>query len=221
MPFDVPIPPDRFGTLCHDAVEWGILHQLQAEHIGEIGASLVRPSAEIALEKGASEQGAGPDFWSEFAPSRAVAKGLEREQLARAVSLAIQLAQGFLGSEYWRQVPVLGCACTITTEKPFLLKVDDMVVEGRMDLFVERTDAIDIIDFKSDAVQESARYAVQLELYRRAAEKFAPGKPIRLGIFWLRTAELAWLQSEIGDALLAAALREIRGEAAGGGVVGV
>lgn len=255
MPFDVPIPPDRFGTLCHDAVEWGILHQLQAEQIGEIEASLVRPSAETVLEKGAGEQGVGPDgwrageqgagpdglssgpgksgagfepgpgelgsgsdFWSEFAPSRAVAKGLESEPLARALALAIQLAQGFLGSEYWKQARALGCACTIKTEKPFLLKVDDMVVEGRMDLFVEKTDAIDIIDFKSDAVQDSARYAVQLELYRRAAQKFAPGKPVRLGIFWLRTAELAWLQSEIGDALLAAALREIRGEAAVGGV---
>lgn len=213
MPLDVPIPPDRFGTLCHDAVEWGILHQLQAEQLRGIEASLFRPSPEPALE-----QGADSGFWSGFAPGRAVAKGLESEPLAHAVALAVQLAQGFLGSEYWRQARAMGCAYTITTEKPFLLKVDDMVVEGRMDLFVEKPDAIDIIDFKSDAVQESARYGVQLELYRRAAQKFAPGKQVRLGIFWLRTAELAWLQSEIGDALLAAALREIRGEAAVGGM---
>jgi ATP-dependent exoDNAse (exonuclease V) beta subunit len=111
----------------------------------------------------------------------------------------------------------LGDACKVTTEKPFLLRADEMLVEGRMDLFVERTDGIDIIDFKSDATQDSARYATQLELYRMAAQEFAPGKSVRLGIFWLRTAELAWLQSETGDALLAA-LREIGSEAADGAV---
>jgi hypothetical protein len=48
-------------------------------------------------------------------------------------------------------------------------------------------------------------------LYKKAAEKFAPGKTVRAGLFWLRNSSLEWLSGNLADddlANLAAACAE-------------
>lgn len=62
----------------------------------------------------------------------------------------------------------------IRTEIPFFARMDDFVLDGRVDLLLERPEGCLIVDWKTDqmAVAELwATYAPQMEAYRKAFEK--------------------------------------------------
>ncbi|HWR10210.1 MAG TPA: UvrD-helicase domain-containing protein [Rectinemataceae bacterium] len=155
-----PIPPDKFGTLCHDAVEKAI----------EAGSSMG------------------------YKPDEALVRDLDPAGVARALELATSMAANFLSSDFWHSLPP---GAEKKSEKPFLLRLGEFVVEGRMDLFMETEGEVIVIDFKSDLDPSPSRYEVQLSLYRRAAEGIVPGKKARIGLFWLRNSSLSWLESAV------------------------
>ncbi|PKL06812.1 MAG: hypothetical protein CVV53_02305, partial [Spirochaetae bacterium HGW-Spirochaetae-9] len=157
-----PLPAEKFGELCHEAVEQALEH--------------------------------GPG-WS-YEPSETLARGLDPDGFARAVILASSMARGFLESEFWQALPE---TAAIKSEKSFLLAVGNFVVDGRMDLFAETDTDVFVIDFKSDAVRNPEGYRTQLELYRKAASAFAPGKSVSVGLFWLRTSELEWISPSMEE----------------------
>ena len=169
-----PIPADKFGTLCHDAVE-------------------------KAIETGSTEG---------YEPPSDVARGQDPGSLALALSMASSMARGFLESDFWKSPPP---AAGWKSEKPFLLRMGEFLIKGRMDLYMETDDSLTILDFKSDADQDASAYAVQLDLYRRAAVGMAPGKPARIGIFWLRSSTLTWREDELSGGLLLDLARDAAG----------
>lgn len=153
----------------------------------------------------------GHDSTDGYTPSRAVAEGIEPARLSVATDSGKLLASHFIDSDFWRQIVARGTACTIATEKPFMVKMGDLIIDGRMDLFVETPEHIDIIDFKTDIFPEACRYWVQLEIYRHASQRFSGGKDTRIGIFWLRSSMLEWQETAMPEnelvALCAAAAR--------------
>ncbi|MCE1196634.1 PD-(D/E)XK nuclease family protein, partial [bacterium] len=78
---------------------------------------------------------------------------------------------------------------------------------GRIDLFIETDDEVIVVDFKSDAERNAARHRAQLALYRRAAAGLAPGKRVKVGLYWLRGGEFEWLDGDLSDEALAALAR--------------
>jgi hypothetical protein len=133
---------------------------------------------------------------SGFAPSDDLVRGLPAANIARAVELATSMAAGFLSSDFWKSLP---SDAEKTSEKPFLLKLGDFIIEGRMDLLIETRDEVFVIDFKSDSEEAPSRHAVQLDLYRRAAEGIVPGKKTSIGLYWLRSSSFTWMDSAISD----------------------
>ena len=157
-----PIPAEKFGDLCHDAVE-------------------------KALENGLA---------GSYEPPGTLVRGLDPDDLERAVVIATSMARGFLESEFWQGLPETAAK---ESEKSFLLALGDFIVEGRMDLFAETDTEVFVIDFKSDAVRNPGEYTVQLEFYRKAASAIVAGKSVRVGLFWLRTSELEWIPSTMEE----------------------
>ncbi len=133
---------------------------------------------------------------SGFAPSKDLVRDLSPSDIARATELATSMAVDFLSSDFWKSLPA---GAEMTSEKPFLLKLGDFIVEGRMDLLIETGDEVTVIDFKSDSEEAPSRHAVQLDIYRRAAENIIPGKKTRIGLYWLRSSSLTWMDSAISD----------------------
>ncbi|MCE5255793.1 MAG: UvrD-helicase domain-containing protein [Spirochaetaceae bacterium] len=164
------IPPERFGILCHDTVEWAINH-------------------------GSTD---------DYSPGRGVAEGIEPTQLSAAIDAAKLLASNFISSDFWQEAMAADNPPFVSTEKSFLLRMGDLIIEGRMDLFLETRDSITIIDFKTDMAPGPDRYRTQLELYRHASRGFSGGKNTKIGIFWLRTSTMEWMEGEMSEGKLSA-----------------
>ena len=160
-----PIPPDRFGDICHEAVEY-------------------------AITNGSA---------SGYVPSDRLGKELDPKSLAKSADLSKVMANRFLTSDFWRSLPP---SADRRVEKPFILRLGEYLVEGRMDLFIETEKEVLVIDFKSDIVRDPRLYDVQLELYRRAASGIAPGKTLRVGLYWLRNGAVCWLGEGLPDEYL-------------------
>ncbi|MFB6204514.1 MAG: UvrD-helicase domain-containing protein [Candidatus Nanohaloarchaea archaeon] len=64
------------------------------------------------------------------------------------------------------------------------VKDEDVVIEGRPDLVVDREDQIDIVDFKTDRTRRDEEYRLQLSIYRYAMEDIHPRKDIRGILFY-------------------------------------
>jgi len=141
----------------------------------------------------------GHDSTDGYTPSHAVEEGIEPARLSAAIDSGKLLAAHFIDSGFWRQIVACGAACTIATEKAFMVRLGDLIIDGRMDLFVETPERIDIIDFKTDLSPEAGRYRVQLEIYRHAAQRFSGGKDIRIGIFWLKPSTLEWQEAAMPE----------------------
>ncbi len=133
---------------------------------------------------------------SGFMPSDDLIRGLPPAGIAKATELATSMAADFLSSDFWKSLPA---GAEITSEKPFLLKLGDFIVEGRMDLMIETGDEVIVIDFKSDSEETPSRHAVQLDIYRRAAESIIPGKKTSIGLYWLRSSGFTWIDSAVSD----------------------
>jgi ATP-dependent helicase/nuclease subunit A len=172
---------DAFGTLCHDAVE------------SAIAAAAAGAPAAAAAEA--------------FVPRPELLHGLQEPAASSAVARAIAMASGFMRSAFWTALPP---DAPRRTETAFLLALRGFIVDGRIDLLVETQDEVIVVDFKTDARQNAARHRAQLSLYRRAASGLAPGKRVRVGLYWLRTGEIEWQSEDLSET----ALLELAGRAA-------
>jgi ATP-dependent helicase/nuclease subunit A len=160
--------------------------EVQAPIDAKLFGTLCHASVEYSAERDSTEG---------FLPPEALLRGIEAGKARAAIAQAVGLAADFLESPLWLGLRQRGKP---QLEKSFLLSVGDSLVDGRMDLFLESGEDVTILDFKSDSSIDPGRYAVQLDIYRRAAAGICGGKAVKAGIFWLRTRETTWLD-ESGD----------------------
>lgn len=85
-------------------------------------------------------------------------------------------------------------AILIENEISFTLKVEDLMVDGQIDMFFETEEGYEIIDFKTDREIQPALYEKQLDMYARALSA-ARGKPVvKKWLYWLRHQQATLLE---------------------------
>ncbi len=141
------------------------------------------------------------------ARAQALAEGVvDREQevaaLARSVLGAPIVREATGSGRFWREVPV---AAT----------VEGVVIEGFIDLLVESTDGLVVVDYKTDRAPTSEdldaamdRYRVQGAAYALALEE-ALRRPVVRCVFVFARPRGTAVEREVDD--LGAAIREVRG----------
>jgi len=96
-----------------------------------------------------------------------------------------KLAANFLNSSFAQENKDVD----FESEVAFLLNIGDSVkplyINGQIDLLLEKKDKIIIVDFKTDKYKTPEKYAIQLALYRQAAEEIY-NKPAFSYLFYLR-----------------------------------
>jgi ATP-dependent exoDNAse (exonuclease V) beta subunit len=84
---------------------------------------------------------------------------------------------------------------SIESEVPFLLKENEMLIRGKIDLLITLSDRVYVIDFKSDAAVIEGLHDAQLAYYMKAASALT-GKPVEGRIWYLRDKEqFTWQRS--------------------------
>ena len=144
----------------------------------------------------------------DFIPSLPIREALTADQLQKYIAYGSALAKAFFATDVWKGS--LDSAA-IESEKPFLLKSGDFVIEGRMDLVLESNDAVFILDFKTGQEEKPQVYAIQLALYQAAMQKIAADKSIKAGIYWLESGAFSWLEGRLENKdiiMLVSALKE-------------
>ena len=146
---------------------------------------------------------------------------LAREQSERALDEAT--ARSLAGEvremlDRYTRSPVAAALAAADVERwfelPFAWDWDGVPVHGSIDLVYRDASGWHVIDFKSDrlngtSAQEAAsRYAVQIGLYQRAIEA-AVGEAASAGLLFLRSGELARLESAEIEAALAEARERV------------
>ena len=119
---------------------------------------------------------------------------------------ADELASRFRSSELGRRAEG---AARIEREFDFQFEIDDVVVRGQIDLWFEEGGELVIVDYKTDHDESASKgYALQLQLYALALERYAGRRPDRSVLYYLRSNRIV----EIGltDADLAAARNAVR-----------
>jgi ATP-dependent exoDNAse (exonuclease V) beta subunit len=183
------MPPLKFTKATQIAPQNG-----PADTIGiaaDAFGTLCHEAVEFAIQHGNFEG---------FSPGGPPPEEKDRRAYEAAVLESIAYAQAFIDSPFWSS---LSLDAKIQTEKPFLLGIRNFVIDGRIDLFIETTDSIAIVDFKSDAKLEPERYAIQLQIYHDAAEGFRPGKKVLTGLYDLRRGDLLWHETTIPEQTVA------------------
>lgn len=127
----------------------------------------------------------------DFIPSMPIREALQADQLHKAIAHGAALAEAFFATTIWKGSLA---NAEIESEKPFLLKSGDFIIEGRMDLVIESSDAVVILDFKTGQEGKPQVYAIQLALYQVAMQKIAADKAIKTGIYWLESGSFSWLE---------------------------
>ena len=109
---------------------------------------------------------------------------LAGQQPEQASEEAQSLADVFRRSDLARRA---NSAVWAEHEFDIVFAIDDLVVEGQIDLcFGEADGTIVIVDYKTDA-RPSGSYDIQLTLYREALAKLYPGQMIRSYLHFLRS----------------------------------
>jgi ATP-dependent exoDNAse (exonuclease V) beta subunit len=84
---------------------------------------------------------------------------------------------------------------SIESEVPFLLKENERLIRGKIDLLITLSDRVYVIDFKSDAAVIEGLHDAQLAYYMKAASALT-GKPVEGRIWYLRDKEqFTWQRS--------------------------
>ena len=119
----------------------------------------------------------------------------------------VVLAEGFLKSDLWKLAEGAE-ACEF--ELPFLLRIPvDSRVRGKIDLVLDLGDKIIVIDFKTDRELAAEHYAVQMDLYRRAARAIYD-KPAESVLYHLRSGTVVPVEIEIDDQSLGQLVGSLR-----------
>jgi len=95
-----------------------------------------------------------------------------------------ELAGRFTASELGQRA---ARATRIEREFDFLFYIDDVVLSGRIDLWFEEAGELIVVDYKTDRDESSAEmYALQLQLYALALERYAGRVPDRAVLYYVR-----------------------------------
>jgi len=98
---------------------------------------------------------------------------------------AQKLAANFLSSSFALEIK----DSSFESELAFILNIGDsqnpLYVNGQIDLLLEKENEVVIVDFKTDKYRAPEEYAVQMFLYRKAAEEIYD-KPALSYLFYLR-----------------------------------
>ena len=126
---------------------------------------------------------------------------------AKAVELALSFRDSSLGQRARR-------AKRAEREFDFMLALEDLVVEGRIDLWFEEAGRLVLVDYKTDDVDADAAaaraedYVLQLQLYALALQSIAGRLPDQAWLHFLRPGVA--LAVNVGAAEMAAARESIR-----------
>jgi ATP-dependent helicase/nuclease subunit A len=100
---------------------------------------------------------------------------------------AVELASRFTGSELGQRA---ARATRIEREFDFLFYFEDVVLRGQIDLWFEEDGELILVDYKTDRIaddQESSKaYALQLQIYALALERYAGRTADRAVLYYLR-----------------------------------
>jgi ATP-dependent exoDNAse (exonuclease V) beta subunit len=199
-------------------------------------ASPMMPFPRLSQESGKAEEGEtgdGSDFGLVcHALLEAKYKGLDDFSLLREESLgatsparlegmkaaARELAARFVDSELGREIA--NCP-RVETEKEFMLALPGgFLAKGRMDLFARSGDRIIVVDFKTHRMASPGAFALQLWLYRRAAELIYPDAKVETWLAWLRGPDATCPETAFADDYLEKIARQASARAAKAGRVG-
>ncbi|MCI5839763.1 MAG: helicase-exonuclease AddAB subunit AddA [Peptoniphilaceae bacterium] len=78
----------------------------------------------------------------------------------------------------------------IRKEESFLMKYEDIYLNGQIDLMFELKEEIILLDFKTDSIKRSNFYNKQLEIYKKAIEESLDKKVSKTFIYWYNFKEL-------------------------------
>lgn len=119
-----------------------------------------------------------------------IEKGLGREYGIKIHADAERIAHGMAP---WNDFPELDMVrevlsslkgSRITTELPCILPISEYMIEGRMDIFAEFEDRVEIHDWKTDISKDNLEeYKLQLSVYAHAASSL--GKPVKCWVHFL------------------------------------
>ena len=127
-----------------------------------------------------------------FSVPQACLQAAEQTGAADQAAPAEQLVAPFVASPLFAQIK----ACKLLAcEMPFTIILPDKTPQnGIMDVVLENTQGVWVIDYKTDRVTPGAeralleeKYRAQLADYRRAAEQIFAGKPVRVSAVFVRT----------------------------------
>ena len=121
---------------------------------------------------------------------------LEGKRLGDFLADGVALAEGFLASDLWKLTET---AEAYEFELPFLLRLPvESWVRGKMDLVLDLGNKVIVVDFKTDRELVPEHYAVQMELYRRAARAIYD-KPAESVLYHLRSGTAVGVDIDIDD----------------------
>lgn len=116
-------------------------------------------------------------------------KIIQEEKLLdkNSINEAITIVNNFLDSKYFNDFFSKEIKC----EVPIIGKIDDQIINGRIDLLVINSDEIMIVDYKTDKKEIiSSSYIKQLETYKKLVQNFYKKQQITTAILWLENLEL-------------------------------
>jgi hypothetical protein len=134
----------------------------------------------------------------------------EPEEQLEMCRTSWDLSERFLSSPFWEELQAREGNRSIACEVPFYLRAGDpaLYLNGKIDLVVEYSDHVEVVDFKSDREVVPEHYEMQMAVYRRAAEELY-GKPGSVHLFYLRTGEAIYVDAELEELLREIDLSEV------------
>ncbi len=99
-----------------------------------------------------------------------------------------QLLEDFWKSEIREQI----LSSPSWQEVPFLVRIDNKLYRGKIDLLMEREKELKVVDFKTDRILEEElsrknnEYQPQLEVYQKVLKKLFPSRSVKTSLFYLR-----------------------------------
>jgi ATP-dependent exoDNAse (exonuclease V) beta subunit len=179
--------PAAFGTLVHEL----FAHLVSGKPFETFSPSAVYRTATNLLHADATEITSTSRH-----PTGAELQKKPSDEIARAYR---ELAP-FLNSDCFR---TLTQGNAVSLEYPFLLAVPPWTLEGRIDVLIEQSSEVIILDLKTDTRFAPLDYALQLGIYQKAIRELFADKRVRAGLVYLRFGALAWIEGELEESAIA------------------
>ncbi|TVR57670.1 MAG: hypothetical protein EA426_11880 [Spirochaetaceae bacterium] len=206
----VPVVSREAPRVEYTATELNAMYALDADHTGgeplpalavdaliaELGEARFGTVTHFALERALAGNPLDPYGVSEVVTLPPEYRFGDRVRDGRAIlAAACATAERFLDSELGE---LARTAESRSTETPFLYRVrlPDAVqphairVSGMIDLLIELTDRVIVVDYKTDKTLVAHAYDLQLSIYEAAAREIT-GKPVECLLYYLRGDQVA------------------------------